>query len=1089
MNQKKFSSTKEKKNKIGRSVGVLLFTLLALAYPNVGQALEEETSENTIESQYTFSESYSSPEASIISEVTDAFGASQSQTSQLDPVVHASTPETKITIPSGQTMIITSRDSFYISDAPANVRTFDELSWVDVSSDATISIASGVTAQIMGITSQSDGGLVILGSGELKVGSLNPSQNIPDINLQNLTITQNTTLTVLSQLAASDMVSVNIEGSLQLESGSRMNVTGRGGTVLSVGSAHIFGELYCEDNGAHYTVKIANHLEINAGSVTVRKQLSGSSGLESDSCEISEGGKLFVEAPHVDNHAIKVSRLSLSEGSTLVADGKIGVVCTDIFTLSASTARIGTQTLEDENFTGIQLESQSTLVVKDQSQLEIGSSSTHPDSVGIAANGNSVSFESNSLGKIQAAYGIVDNAIIGSSLVINKAELFLTGKQSGLFFQSNAPNSSRLQILSGGELIATSEESYAIWIAGGSVEVEGKQSQLILPETNNPSVSLKLSGELTVKDNGNVLAQNGFGTVLEIQSLTVSGGGSIRVASDTYYSVPAIQVEQDIQVAESGSFVHSTSTRGFGISANNISIIKAGQLEGISGLSEAGVFATGDILVAGLNSRLYGQSEGGQGILTLSSLTVSQGAVTESSTTAPQPSIVAEGPIVADGGIISATAYSWRLPDTAAIHSNQKISAKNEGEIKDNYRRTDTFNNLYKIPFPINPNIINFNNYTLSVSQGAIAIDPVLGIRATAAAQKSTLTAVRTRDYSTETIDLSGGGVHTITTFVNLVPHYILFFDANGGKNAPPFQKIGAENLATLPTTQPSRDGYNFVGWHFSPDGIGDFWDFSNTLMPPTDITLYAQWKEQALSEPEKRDPSMPSSQPSLSSLPNSQTLPALPSSSPTPPPALPPSSQTLPALPSSSQTPPPVLSSSTPVSSSNSLAETSLSNSVLLASSSSDYSQSEASLIAQQRPRPEQTITEQQRQETLEKIKSTGVPVFQIGDTEVPLFGGIGYNIWSLFDVAIGLLGTVFSIVILANRVREKKKKDIKALVLLSTALGFLAGIIVLIVSDFSGVMTIFSVWSLPLTLLVVGQFITKFWHNKSQAQVKNTI
>lgn len=73
-------------------------------------------------------------------------------------------------------------------------------------------------------------------------------------------------------------------------------------------------------------------------------------------------------------------------------------------------------------------------------------------------------------------------------------------------------------------------------------------------------------------------------------------------------------------------------------------------------------------------------------------------------------------------------------------------------------------------------------------------------------------------------------------------------FDLNGGSgDAPDSQTIRQGGFLQKPA-DPSKDGYNFMGWYLDADGTEGFqWDFGQTVEKntlDTKITLYAKWED-----------------------------------------------------------------------------------------------------------------------------------------------------------------------------------------------------------------------------------------------------
>ena len=83
--------------------------------------------------------------------------------------------------------------------------------------------------------------------------------------------------------------------------------------------------------------------------------------------------------------------------------------------------------------------------------------------------------------------------------------------------------------------------------------------------------------------------------------------------------------------------------------------------------------------------------------------------------------------------------------------------------------------------------------------------------------------------------------------YVTFVPHYKLTYNANGGSGAPAADYVSVEASPcqlTVSSTQPTREGYDFLGWNTSssaasPDGA---WDPGDTHAMTGNVTLYAVW-------------------------------------------------------------------------------------------------------------------------------------------------------------------------------------------------------------------------------------------------------
>lgn len=70
---------------------------------------------------------------------------------------------------------------------------------------------------------------------------------------------------------------------------------------------------------------------------------------------------------------------------------------------------------------------------------------------------------------------------------------------------------------------------------------------------------------------------------------------------------------------------------------------------------------------------------------------------------------------------------------------------------------------------------------------------------------------------------------------------YVLSFDTQGGGANPSDQTLYYEDLATQPSSDPSKKGNSFIGWYTEQEG-GTYWDFDTTTMPGQNTTLYAHY-------------------------------------------------------------------------------------------------------------------------------------------------------------------------------------------------------------------------------------------------------
>ena len=71
---------------------------------------------------------------------------------------------------------------------------------------------------------------------------------------------------------------------------------------------------------------------------------------------------------------------------------------------------------------------------------------------------------------------------------------------------------------------------------------------------------------------------------------------------------------------------------------------------------------------------------------------------------------------------------------------------------------------------------------------------------------------------------------------------YTITFNANGGSGGPGTMTTG--NTFKVPTTTPTKSGYEFVGWTKTKDDPSILWDPGDTKYIYSDTTLYAYWKK-----------------------------------------------------------------------------------------------------------------------------------------------------------------------------------------------------------------------------------------------------
>ena len=85
---------------------------------------------------------------------------------------------------------------------------------------------------------------------------------------------------------------------------------------------------------------------------------------------------------------------------------------------------------------------------------------------------------------------------------------------------------------------------------------------------------------------------------------------------------------------------------------------------------------------------------------------------------------------------------------------------------------------------------------------------------------------------------------NTVTVMVNSasLPTYTVTYDANGGSCS-----TTSENASSVALPTPTRDGYTFNGWYTAATGGTLVGAAGDSYAPSADITLYAQWTENAV--------------------------------------------------------------------------------------------------------------------------------------------------------------------------------------------------------------------------------------------------
>ena len=83
---------------------------------------------------------------------------------------------------------------------------------------------------------------------------------------------------------------------------------------------------------------------------------------------------------------------------------------------------------------------------------------------------------------------------------------------------------------------------------------------------------------------------------------------------------------------------------------------------------------------------------------------------------------------------------------------------------------------------------------------------------------------------------------------------YTVKYDANGGTGAPSNQTKKQGESLTISTAKPTKTGYTFTSWNTKKDGTGTKYDIGASYTTDSDVTLYAQYKENTITYTVKYD-------------------------------------------------------------------------------------------------------------------------------------------------------------------------------------------------------------------------------------------
>ncbi len=74
--------------------------------------------------------------------------------------------------------------------------------------------------------------------------------------------------------------------------------------------------------------------------------------------------------------------------------------------------------------------------------------------------------------------------------------------------------------------------------------------------------------------------------------------------------------------------------------------------------------------------------------------------------------------------------------------------------------------------------------------------------------------------------------------------YYTLYYNANGGSNAPSAQRVKANTGFNLSSSKPTRSGYTFLGWSTNKNASSASYAPGKGVKISSNVTLYAVWKK-----------------------------------------------------------------------------------------------------------------------------------------------------------------------------------------------------------------------------------------------------
>lgn len=919
---------------------------------------------------------------------------------------------TTIEIPNGDTLVFEDENNFYFSSDPEGSRglygadTEIKGAWIGASGVSTVEVKGNVNVKKL-----SGYNLTIKGGGTINVKD-NSSQTYGSdaVLAAKLHITGNISINLNETKTgrASDVTDLVIDSGSSFYINSQKSTGFIGSTALIKGSFKV-------DTNNYIGITLTEKLTVDGGTVEANSgtrtalEVTGGTYKESVELLVKNKGKVIVRGSSASNEsALHTSNIKMESGGLIQADGYVAINNKFNVNIKDSTLKLNTASSIYTKY-GINIQGNSFKV--NNSTVQIGQSgSFNSPEVGIETNGDiKTVFENNSKLEITAnKYGISD------------------GRDNVEIVYDN----SNINVNSFGDYGIVLYRATQTFTArnGAKVNLSGKMIGMYLTD-----------GNVHVNDNGTEL--------------------NVTATHQTYERVWGMYISGDTDWLRGNVFVNGGKLTGRAdhwaglYAAGEMQVNNGGFVDGQTANEGVGIHTLWYLTAHGEGSRIYGMSPKGTGIRVQNGYVGAyNGGVIEGTTksanlngetkTATQRGLEIWSSLYIDKGTIIGNAIDFK-GDSAAVSVDGEIRVR-EGQLVENYQQSLQLSDEdVKVPFENVKTITNFASYDYTLDKGKVEITEA-GLKPILRATGAKLTASRNVEVDGEKVVLDTGGSHVINTApVELITKelvkYTVTFDGNGANvQAEPNTLLAIEpefKLTQLPEN-PKREGFEFIGWNTQQDGNGQAFDLESEVS--TDITVYAQWKEEEITpvdpvEPEK--PVEPENPTPEQENPNPAPQDPVQDAEPT------------------TAVPAPTIENE----------------------------------LYQARENNEQP-QEQGNEQALQQIVEEGVPTMNIGDQEVPLHGGSNKEVWALVNLILAIVGLVLSAAVIISIVRKNKKEQESqnSFEWLSVIVSLMGIVVFFITENMSKVMVLVDKWTLLSVALILVQIgilaFAKFYKKHDQ-------